>query len=101
MPVADPQMPPETPALLKEDDVLFIRDTVKGFFGSAAIIRNYGTDANALRIHIETDQDLKLEKYDCLGVLMTKLNVSHLEVTRKGRRVRGEAKIAYRQGVVL
>jgi len=41
--------------------------------------------------------------YDCLGVLMARLNREQItvDVTRRGRRIRGNAKIAYRQGINL
>jgi hypothetical protein len=101
MPGARSQMPPKTPAPLQPDEIDFVKDTIKRFFGSGTVIRNYGPDADAMRIHIETDRDVSIERYDCLGILTTRLNVSHLEVSRKGQRIFGDAKIAYRQGVIL
>lgn len=44
-----------------------------------------------------------MEKYDCLGVLLTRLDRDQvsLEVTKRGTKVRGNSKLAYRQGVIL
>ncbi len=44
-----------------------------------------------------------MRKYDCLGVLLTRIDRRQvsLEVTKRGAKVCGTAKLAYRQGVVL
>ena len=43
-----------------------------------------------------------MELYDCLGVLFTKIDRPiGLTVTKRGSRVFGSAKLAYRQGIIL
>jgi hypothetical protein len=43
-----------------------------------------------------------MAKYHCLGVLMTRVDRPIvLEVTRRGTRVHGNAKLAYRNGVIF
>ena len=73
------------------------------FYGSDAIIRNYGPDAKRLLLHVETRIEPGLERDECLGLLMCDLARDYiaLDVNRRGGRVRGSAKIAYRQGEVI
>lgn len=80
----------------------FIKYIVRKFFGDGAIIRNFGPDPNHIELHVEADKDGSSERWDCLGILMTRIerNTS-LTVTRRGSKVEREAKLAYRQGVVL
>jgi hypothetical protein len=103
MPAAKPPSPPTPPAPLSEDEVIFIKATIRRFFGDDAIIRNFGPDPARMALHVETDRDIGMAKYDCLGVLMARIDRDQiaLEVTRRGRRIFGRAKLAYRQGVVL
>jgi hypothetical protein len=91
------------PSPLAVDEAKLILETVRQFFGDSAVVRNCGPDPARLAIHVETDRDPGMEKYDCLGVLMTRLDRDQIsmEVSKRGRRVRGDAKLAYRQGVVL
>ena len=101
MPVAKPPTAPIDPPPLTELESKFITDTVKQFFGKDAVVRNYGPNPARLDIHVETDRDPGMAQYDCLGVLMTRIDVISLEVTKRGRRVRGNAKLAYRQGTII
>jgi hypothetical protein len=102
MSIANPPLPEKEPCALPEGLSHFIRTTVQQFFGNDSIVRNYGTDPEALRLHVETTVDDRLVAYDCLGVLVTRLDhIPHLEVSVRGTKVRGDAKIAYRQGKVL
>lgn len=103
MPKAHPAAPPVPPAPLAAEETRFICETVKRFYGSNAVVRNYGPDPRRLSLHVEADVEPGMERYDCLGALMCEISRDqiHLEVTKRGRRIRGEAKIAYRQGVVL
>jgi hypothetical protein len=91
------------PAPVSAEEVRFIRETVQRFYGDNAVVRNFGPDPTHLELHVETDIEPSFERYDCLGELMCKINRDHfsLEVTKRGRRILGRAKIAYRQGVVL
>ena len=52
---------------------------------------------------METDIEPGMERYDCLGVLLTRIERKQisLEVTRRGEKPRGSAKIAYRQGIII
>ncbi len=44
-----------------------------------------------------------MEQYDCAGVLLARIDREQIafEVTKRGTMPKGEAKIAYRQGVIL
>jgi len=103
MPAAKPQSPPEPPAPLSEQEAVFIKDTVRRFFGDDAVVRNFGSDPTCLALHVETDRDIGMAKYDCLGVLMTRIDRASigLDVTRRGTRIHGSSKVAYRQGVII
>lgn len=103
MPAADPPITPLPPAPIDDDEVRFITDTIKRFFGDDAVVRNYGPDPSRLALHVETSQDIGMAEYDCLGELMTRIDRDQisLDVTRRGTRVFGNAKLAYRQGVIL
>jgi hypothetical protein len=103
MPQSRPAAPPVPPAPLDLGEARFIRETVKRFYGDNAVVRNYGPDPSRLSLHVETDIEPGMERYDCLGVLMCEINRDEisLEVTKRGRRIFGHAKIAYRQGKVL
>ncbi len=96
-------MPPRTPAPLSQWEIKFVKETVQRFYGAEAVIRNFGPDPSRIDIHVETDAEHDMRKYDCLGVLLTRLDRARisLEVTKRGEKVRGSAKLAYRQGVIL
>lgn len=76
---------------------------MRRYYGDDAVIRNYGPDPHRLELHVETNVEPGLERDECLGLLMCEINRDYisLEVTRRGSRIRGNAKIAYRQGQVL
>lgn len=102
MPPARSQLAPIAPAPLTTAEADFIIDTVKRFYGQNAVLRNFGSDPTRIDIHVETDRDAGMDKYDCLGVLLTQIERPiSLEVTRRGTRVRSAAKLAYRQGQIL
>jgi len=88
---------------LTSDEAEFIRQTVRRFYGDDAIVRDYGPDPKRLALHVETSIEPGVEKYDCAGILMCRIvrDQISLDVTKRGRRVRGNAKIAYRQGEVI
>ncbi len=102
MPIARPQAPPIAPIPLTGEEVRFISETIRQFLGEDVVLRNFSGDSERIAIHVETDREVGMEKYDCLGVLMTRVDRPiGIEVTRRGTRVRGDAKIAYRQGVIF
>ena len=103
MPVASPPMPPRTPSPLSQNEVEFIKKTIQRYYGTDAVIRNFGPDPNRLEVHVETDAENDMRKYDCLGVLLTRIDRAQisLEVTSRGEKPRGSAKLAYRHGVIL
>lgn len=103
MPVASQPLPPKTPAPLRAGERDFIKEAVERFYGHDAVVRNFGPDPNRLELHVETDADDDMRKYDCLGVLLTRIDRQQvsLEVTKRGAKAHGSAKLAYRQGVVL
>lgn len=101
MPSAKLPAPPDTPCDLTAEQASFIRDAALRFFVDDAVVRNFGTDPHALRLHVETDRDTK-SIADFLGVLLTRLDpIPTVSLTVRGSKVRGDAKIAYRQGRVL
>jgi hypothetical protein len=103
MPIASPPVPPRTPAPLREGEREFIKEAVERFYGRDAVVRNFGPDPDRLELHVETNADMDMRKYDCLGVLPTRIDRRQvsLEVTKRGTKVHGSAKMAYRQGVIL
>jgi hypothetical protein len=87
---------------LSPEFAAFIRRAAHQVFGDDVVVRNYGTDPSALRLHIETTSEDRLAAYDFVGVLMTRVDhTPHVEITRRGEKPRGSAKIAYRQGRVI
>jgi hypothetical protein len=103
MPKARAPLPPVLPAPIRPLEVRFIVATVKRFYGTNAVIRNFGPDPARLWLHVETDMKPGLERDDCLGVLMCRIKRDEIRLvaTRRGHRIVGEAKIAYRQGEIL
>jgi hypothetical protein len=101
MPPANPPIPPRKPCELTPEQASFIRETAQRIFGSEVVVRNYGTDPKALRIHVETDAH-SLVVADFIGALVTRIDhIPSVSVTERGAKPRGDAKIAYRQGDVL
>jgi hypothetical protein len=103
MPVARPPLPAQTPAPIDPDDAAFIKDAVSQFYGPDAFVRTYGPNPSRLQLHVETSREPGMEQYDCMGVLFTRIERERVDlvVSKRGSRLRGSAKIAYRQGVVL
>jgi hypothetical protein len=103
MPAAHSFTPPVAPAPISAVEASFITDTIKRFYGDDAIVRNYGSNPARLALHVETSLDIGLAHYDCIGVLMTRIGREQisLDATRRGTRILGNAKLAYRQGVIL
>ena len=102
MPSAKPPLPPATPASLRRDEARFIKETVRRYYGDDVVVRNWGSDPTQIALHVETGRNPGMERYDCLGQLMTRIDRQiSLDVTKRGRRVSGSAKLAYRQGIVL
>ena len=103
MPVAYPSTPPVAPAPISAVEASFITETIKRFYGDDAVVRNYGPDPARLALHVEASRDVGMAQYDCVGVLMTRIERDQisLDVTRRGTRIFGNAKLAYRQGIVL
>jgi hypothetical protein len=103
MPEARPPMDPIPPAPLSSHEADFIKRTVRRFYGDDAIIRNYGPNPRRLDLHVETSIAPGMERHECLGFLMCEIarDQISLEVTERGRPLRGSAKIAYRQGDVI
>jgi hypothetical protein len=103
MPQSRPTSSPILPVPVRPDEARFIRETVKRFYGENAIVRSYGPDPKRLLLHVETDIEPGMEQHDCLGVLMCEINRDQisLSATKRGRRIFGGAKLAYRQGEIL
>lgn len=103
MPKAKPPIAPKAPAPISAEEAQFILNVVRRYFGDNAVVRNWGPDPKRLSLHVEADQDIGLRCHECLGELMCVINRDQisLDITPRGGRVRGNAKLAYRQGVVL
>jgi hypothetical protein len=103
MPQAKLPTPPKTPAPLSSEEERFIVDTVRRYYGAGAVVRNWGPDPRRLDLHVEADRDIGMQRHECLGLLMCELvrDQISLDSTKRGERVRGNAKLAYRQGVIL
>jgi len=103
MPQARPASPPVPPAPVSAAEADYIKRTVRRFYGDGAVIRNYGPDPKRLSLHVETDIEPGMERHECLGWLMCEVvrDQISLEVTRRGNRISGNAKLAYRQGEIL
>jgi len=103
MPVAKPPLPVEPPAPIEPHEAAFIKDTVSRFYGPDAVVRTYGPDPAYLKLHVEVSVEPGMEKYDCAGVLLARLVREQIGfcVTKRGTKPESEAKIAYRQGVIL
>ena len=102
MPVARLASDPVPPAPLTDDEAAFIKETVQRFYGSAAIVRNYGPLASRIDLHIEVNGHQVMEKYECIGVLWTQIDREiTIEVSAPNARCRGNVKLAYRQGIIL
>ncbi|QSR18994.1 hypothetical protein CA833_0050 [Novosphingobium sp. KA1] len=101
MPPANPPTPSQKPCKLTPEQASFIREAAQRIFGADVVVRNFGTDPDALRIHVETSHEGGVVA-DFLGALVT--HIDHMPTvsrTERGAKARGEAKIAYRQGEVL
>lgn len=103
MPVARPASLPVPPAPVTAAEATYIKQTVRRFYGDGAVVRNYGPSPSRLLLHVETDVEPGMELHECLGWLMCEIQRDQigLDVTKRGKRIRGTAKLAYRQGEVL
>jgi hypothetical protein len=102
MPTAKPPVPAQQPCELSLELAALIRQTAHRIFGDEVVVRNYGTDPKALRLHVECATDPGMAVYDFVGSLMTLVDhIPHVEKTTAGAKPKGDAKIAYRQGIVL
>lgn len=102
MPAAKLPMPARQPCELSRELTALIREAANRIFGDEVVVRNYGTDPQALRLHVECAADPGMAVYDFVGLLMTVIDhVPHVEKTTAGAKPKGDAKIAYRQGIVL
>lgn len=101
MPVAKPAKQPETPADLLPEIKAFIKQAAGKVFGGDVVVRHYGTD-NTWRIHVEIESCAGLDREAFIGILLTQADhLPHVQITKRGTKPRGDAKIAYRQGVIL
>ena len=102
MPVADDPIPPRTPARLPGELAQFVKLSAGRIFGNDAVVRSYGVSQDALRVHVEHSGDTSFGREELIGELVTRLDhIPHVEITRRGTKVTGDAKIAYRQGYIL
>jgi hypothetical protein len=103
MPQAKPPVPLEKPAPIPSEVVAIIKCAVADIYGDDAVIRNYGPDPSKLWLHVEIGKSPGMEEYDLAGQLLAKIDRREIRVTVTKRAARryGEAKIAYRQGIIL
>ena len=103
MPQAKPPTPPRSPAALSETEAALIKAAVGRIFGEDAVVRNYGPDPAELRLHVEAEDIQEPRVSELLGLLYARIERDRIGVgfTRRGSRVTGNEKIAYRQGIVL
>ena len=103
MPKAKPPSPPQLPHPLTAGETSLIKEAVERFFGNDAVVRNFGPDPNRLEIHVETSRDDLFARDECVGVLMCGIvrDQISMTVTKRGTRVWGSARVAYRQGVII
>ena len=103
MPKARHPIDPVPPAPLTAVEAAYIKQVVRRYYGDDAVVRNYGPDPDRLDLHVETNRAPGLERDECLGLLMCEVvrDYISLEVLKRGDRIRGSSKLAYRQGEVL
>ncbi len=103
MPPSRSPLPLEVPAPVSRDEAHRIRETIRRFYGETAVVRNYGPDPRRLLLHVEMDIEPRTVRDECLGILLCEISRDQVSLaeTRRGRRIGGEAKIAYRQGEIL
>lgn len=92
-----------SPHPLEDGEVLFIKQTVQRFNGANVVARNFGPDSKILEICVEADFDAGTTRDECLGGLRCRLVRDRIDltVTRRGSRIQGKARVAYRQGVII
>jgi hypothetical protein len=103
MPQAKPPSDPVPPAPLAAEEAAYIRQIARQFYGDDVVVRNYGPDPRRLELHIETAKQPGMEQHECLGFLMCEIerDAISLEVMKRGSRLHGNSKIAYRQGDIV
>ena len=103
MPRAKPPAPPKPVAELASAEAILVREAVIRIFGTNAVVRNWGTAASELRLHVEADDVAEPRVSELLGLLYARIDRDRIGVdfTKRGTRVSGQTKIAYRQGVIL
>ncbi len=66
------------------------------------MVRSYGEDAARLELHVECSAKPPFGQAEMIGRLLTRLDhLPTVEVTRRGSRVTGKARIAYREGQII
>lgn len=102
MPKAEPAIPPKPPAPLSVEEERYVLKTIRAYYGDDAVVRNWGPDPDHLMLHVESDRDIGLDRYECLGLLGCEIIRDRISLEATSRRGRwGRAKVAYRQGVIL
>jgi hypothetical protein len=87
---------------LPDELAAFVREAAKAVFGEDAVVRSFGEDAAKLELHVECSCKPTYGLAEMIGQLLTRLDhMPSIEVTRRGSRVIGIAKIAYRDGIIL
>jgi len=102
MPKAHPPLPLQKPAPLTAEEERYILKTIRAYYGDDAIVRNWGPDPRRLMLHVESDRDIGLSRYECLGLLMCEIirEQIDLQASRRSGKWKGY-KTVYRQGVII
>jgi hypothetical protein len=102
MPESKGPLPQRTPARLPEELAVFVRDAAQSVFGKDAVVRSFGEDVSRLEIHVECSCKPASALAELIGQLLTRLDhMPSIAMTRRGTRVSGKARIAYRDGLIL
>ena len=102
MPKAQPPLPLQQPAALTAEEERYILKTIRSYYGDDAVIRNWGPDPSRLMLHVESNRDIGLDRYECLGVLTCEIIRNEISLSASSPSGRWKQhKVAYRQGVVL
>lgn len=102
MPKAHPPLPLEEPAPLTAEEEQYVLKTIRAYYGNDAVVRNWGPNPRRLKLHVESDRDIGLDRYECLGLLMCEIVRDEIRLDASGPSGRWKRdKTAYRQGVIL
>jgi hypothetical protein len=88
---------------LKKKKRSFNEKVIERLYGPYAIVRSHRLHSKQLELHVDINANPSIEKYDCLRVLLTRIDRDRvgLKISKCGTKARGGSKLAYRQGIIL